>query len=846
MERVEQARTTSVQKPGTPTLRRNASLSGPAGDKSSSGESADSIESLSISSQFFHHPNRFTIFPQGPASTEAAVSAPGPIPYRAGMERAFAADLSGVRAYCGASALLAASGVRAAAWPETIAFASANPAPPVVAHEVAHILQYRRTASPSIGRGRETSHRDAAEQEAGRAAANFKAGAPIRLFASPVVAPMFYTDEEDLDSEEFLAERPPQFVDQEVGTWGNTWPASLVARERLPVSVPATQRSHAIVEAIARKEPIVILHEYDRLWLYRLEWEGLSSRYSRFTNAETIFHEGTAERGDYSVSNVQGRPEVEAFVTEDGGVLSPPGAGKLFAHTGGEFEDPLVSTFQNASAFLGGMYKGLEAADFEALSAKLRRMAALNTIFPTPFAIGAVRGLADQMLGYVQLLNPRQWAALEAAARETILMLNDPDGEDLATTLGKEFGRTQAATVNTLVQQSLPVFAYEVGKLIGPTIIELLLALVGIEIGPVAMLQKSLAAMKQVPRVAGLVRDVALVLPDLPIGPSMSSKLIPDEAPVGQALTEALSPEGLPVPRPVPRGLPDLSSEELAFLAKTGNPTEFPSGLPQELADQELAIVKRSRKEAISGGDGTYVNEVDLGNGHRWREQPNGTWCRFSNRPANCTVLIQELGHQAPGTVVAFAARKSSLRDLYFSWAENRAGAKVEVALLRSRGTPDYPEGTYVVVVGGADEFVYPGDKSEQWIMIAHSHPGASVQPGYANPSGVDMRLSLRGTFGQTKGRIQKWIHSQAPDGTWREVEYGLDLDREQYYVQPTGGAPIFFDELTPENLPRDAALRYWELEKSGMERARIDLMIEQNGIEYYLGWYARQFRFEQ
>ena len=75
--------------------------------------------------------------------------------------------------------------------------------------------------------------------------------------------------------------------------------------------------------------------------------------------------------------------------------------------------------------------------------------------------------------------------------------------------------------------------------MIGPTIIELLLALVGIEIGPVAMLQKSLAAMKQVPRVAGLVRDVALVLPDLPVGPSMSSKLIPDGAPVGRALTEA-------------------------------------------------------------------------------------------------------------------------------------------------------------------------------------------------------------------------------------------------------------------------------------------------------------------
>jgi len=715
-----------------------------------------------------------------------------------------------------------------------------------VAHEVAHILQYRHAASPSVDGRTETSSRHEAEQEAAQAAAQFEAGASLPVHARPALAPLFYTDEEDLDSEEFLAERPPLFAGQEVGTWGSSWPASLIARERLDVSAPESQRSHAIVEAIARREPIVILHEYGRLWLYRLEWEGLSGRYSRFTNTETIFHAGTNEPGHYSVSNVQGRPEVEAFVTEDGGVLSPPGAGRLFSHTGGEFEDPLVSKFQNASAFLNAMLVGLEAADFEALSAKLRRMAALNTVFPTPFAIGAVRGLVDEMLDLVQLLDPRQWAVIEAAARETILLLNDPDGEDLAAALGEEFGRNQAATLNAMVQESLPIFAYEVGKLVGPTIIELLLALVGIEIGPVALLQKSVAAMKQAPRVAGIVRDLTLIFPDVPSGPASSTMRIPDSTPGHVAVPDSSTRPSPSAAGRLSQGLPTLTREEQALLARTGNQVEFPDALPQDLADQELAIVKRSTKVPISGGDGTYVNEVDLGNGHRWREQLNGTWCRFSDKPTNCTVLIQEPGHQAPGTVVAFAARKSSLRDVYFSWAENRAGADVEVALLRSRGTPDYPDGTYVVVVGGADQFVYPGNTSQPWIMVAHSHPGAPRQPGYANPSGTDMQLSMRGTWGQADGRIQKWIHSQAPDGTWREVEYGLDLDRGQYYVQPTGGAPIFFDEMTPEDLPRDAALRYWELEEAGMERARIDLMIEQNGIEFYLGWYARQFRFDQ
>ena len=340
MERIKQARAASTQQEGALTLCRSESLTGRAIDESSR---AGTAESGSISPRFTHHPSRFTIYPSG---------SPGPVPYRTGMERAFAADLSGVRAYYGASALLTASGARAAAWPETMVFASPQPSPPIVAHEVAHILQYRHVASPSVEGVEETTPRDEAEREAGLAAAGFQAGVAMPVQARPAVAPLFYTDEEEPDSEEFLADRPPLFAEQEVGTWGSSWPASLIARERLAVNVPETQRSHAIVEAIARREPIVILHEYGRLWLYRLEWEGLSGRYSRFTNAETIFHEGTAERGDYSVSNVQGRPEVEAFVTEDGGVLSPPGAGRLFSHTGGEFEDPLVSTFQNASAFL--------------------------------------------------------------------------------------------------------------------------------------------------------------------------------------------------------------------------------------------------------------------------------------------------------------------------------------------------------------------------------------------------------------------------------------------------------------------------------------------------------------
>ncbi|MBL8069455.1 MAG: DUF4157 domain-containing protein [Nitrospira sp.] len=835
MERVNLARAATAQQEGVSTLRRNVSPAGPALDETSQ---PGAIASGSLSPQFTHHPGRFTIYPSGRS---------GPVPYRAGMERAFSADLTGVRAYYGASALLTGSGAPAAAWPETLVFASPDPSPRLVAHEVAHILQYRQAASPVTDRRGLASHRDPAEAEAGRAARLFEAGASIQVQTHPTLAPMFYTDEEP-GSDEFLAERPPLFAGQEVGIWGSSWPATLIARERLDVSVREAQRSHAIVEAIARREPIVILHEYGRLCLYRLEWEGLSGRYSRFTNAETIFHAGTNEPGNYSVSNVQGRPEVEAFVTEDGGVLSPPGAGRLFSHTGGEFEDPLVSKFQNASAFFDAMLVGLEAADFEALSAKLRRMAALNMIFPTPFAIGAVRGVVDEMLDLVQLLNPQQWAAIEAAARETILTLNDPDGEDLAAALGEEFGRNQAATLNAMVQESLPIFAYEVGKLIGPTIVELLLALVGIEIGPVAMLQKSLAAMKQVPRMAGMVHDLALVFPNLPEGPSMSSRLIPDEVPVGHTLSETLSPDGLPVSGQVPHGLPHLSSEEMALLARTGNMEEFPGALPPDLAAQELDIVKRAERVSISGGDGKYINEVDLRNGHRWKEQPNGTWCRFSENPTNCTALVPTPGPVSPGTIVAKAADRASLLERYTAWATNRGADQVEVAILKAiSGTGEYPAGTYAVVVGSRNGVVYPGNTpGVRWLTISHVHPGVANEPGYRHPSLADLAAAEEDTvrLGKLVGGVRKWIHFQTPEGSWNSVKYGYDATIDRYFVEIAGEDRLTFERL--HDVTDDQLREYDRLDDAGLEQERITLMMQENLPGSYLRWYAEQFSFMQ
>src|SRR5262245_22749210 len=65
------------------------------------------------------------------------------VPHRALMESAFGEDFSGVRAYTGRKAALDTMGARGAAADETVVLASDSPAPGLVAHELAHVVQRR-------------------------------------------------------------------------------------------------------------------------------------------------------------------------------------------------------------------------------------------------------------------------------------------------------------------------------------------------------------------------------------------------------------------------------------------------------------------------------------------------------------------------------------------------------------------------------------------------------------------------------------------------------------------------------------------------------------------------------
>ena len=87
--------------------------------------------------------------PSVQAFEQATHKGGGEVPYRAEMEARFATSFGTVRAHLG-RAELGQLGAHAAARGETVAFASAQPDPAIVAHELTHVVQQRRAGASRL------------------------------------------------------------------------------------------------------------------------------------------------------------------------------------------------------------------------------------------------------------------------------------------------------------------------------------------------------------------------------------------------------------------------------------------------------------------------------------------------------------------------------------------------------------------------------------------------------------------------------------------------------------------------------------------------------------------------
>jgi hypothetical protein len=205
------------------------------------------------------------------------------------------------------------------------------------------------------------------------------------------------------------------------------------------------------------------------------------------------------------------------------------------------------------------------------------------------------------------------------------------------------------------------------------------------------------------------------------------------------------------------------------------------------------------------------------------------------------TVHVETPGPQSIGKIVAEAADRDALKEIYFRWGADRARDDVEVAVAQSR-----TDGTYAVVVGDVGRVVLPRLDGKRWITLWHTHAGAGKQPGYANPSPTDLDIAFEDLLATRTGnrRVEKWVHSQTPEGEWRAVQYGVgaapgpepELD---FFIQPAGGEMQHFKDVFESEF--EGSPRFDEVNRLP-EPEMIKRYIEEMGPQYYAGWWARQF----
>jgi hypothetical protein len=164
-------------------------------------------------------------------------------------------------------------------------------------------------------------------------------------------------------------------------------------------------------------------------------------------------------------------------------------------------------------------------------------------------------------------------------------------------------------------------------------------------------------------------------------------------------------------------------------------------------------------------------------------------------------------------------------------------------------GNGEYAEGSYAVVVGSSEGSGVPKGTGALWMTVSHTHPGVPNQPGYRNPSHVDLHWAkddAEQMLEKTTGGTRKRVEFQTPEGNWESVRYGYDIDKKKYYVEVSRGEPRYFDQLKDPEVNQIDFNRYEELLEKGLHKERIELMKSQNSEETYLGWYARQFVFDE
>ncbi len=142
--------------------------------------------------------------------------------------------------------------------------------------------------------------------------------------------------------------------------------------------------------------------------------------------------------------------------------------------------------FAGAAAFVEGLLAGLAGALDEEhrqrLATRLKQSAVLTTIFPALFLAGTVVGVVEDVVDAVKgiyhlFTNFRQF--VDAIVTFTRAMLS-PDSAEIGGAMGREIGKDYGAKIARMADENIFRFTYDLGRMIGPTILYIVLSFLGV------------------------------------------------------------------------------------------------------------------------------------------------------------------------------------------------------------------------------------------------------------------------------------------------------------------------------------------------------------------------------
>lgn len=233
----------------------------------------------------------------------------------------------------------------------------------------------------------------------------------------------------------------------------------------------------------------------------------------------------------------------------------------------------IVSAIENVGAFLDALLTAVtskvQSSDAQVLAAKLGAVSLLNVVFPPPFLFGAVEGIYDELAGLAEL--PAQLVELYenfdqivSTVEAIAAKLFTPEGQELAREFGTVAGTKLAAEITRLSRLNVFELTYELGKLLGPLLVEVV----------VAVFMPASIAGTVFRRMIGVVRRLMKVIPEVPASVKrFLRRTDADDAPelttdvdVGEGVStpevpEASTPEA-PTPEPVTPEAPEARPPE--------------------------------------------------------------------------------------------------------------------------------------------------------------------------------------------------------------------------------------------------------------------------------------------